>query len=199
MMALCYAKQAGLNQGLITAMFATYCVFTSIIFFLLFNEKLKLKFLVGIALMLSCVILVALSQTSFGRVGSSSIRKLLAQDFDDSSILAQQIDMYIDKKSSATIAISLGLLTPFLISIFISVSRYWSHYHGYNSVDYSIDTFMVMGAVETYFFIRHAMTIGYSVNVFLCGFAASCGQIAGTCLMIYASTKGLAGPSSAMI
>jgi multidrug transporter EmrE-like cation transporter len=42
-------------------MFATYCVFTSIIFYLLFNEKLKVKFLVGIGLMVACVTLVALS------------------------------------------------------------------------------------------------------------------------------------------
>ena len=61
MLALSYAKQADLNQGLITAMFATYCVFTSVIFYLLFNEKLKMKFLLGIALMVSCVVLVALS------------------------------------------------------------------------------------------------------------------------------------------
>ena len=61
MLALAYAKEAELNQGLITAMFATYCVFTSIIFYMIFNEKLRVKFLVGIALMVSCVVLVALS------------------------------------------------------------------------------------------------------------------------------------------
>lgn len=105
----------------------------------------------------------------------------------------------IDKKSSATIAISLGLLTPFLISIFISVSRYWSFYHGYNSIDYSIDTFMLMGTIELFFFIRQCLKVGYTFTQFACGFGASCGQIFGTCLMIYASTKGLAGPSSAMI
>lgn len=83
--------------------------------------------------------------------------------------------MYVDKKSSATLAIALGLLTPFLISIFISVSRYWSTYYHYNSIDYSIDTFMVMGLVESYLFVRHATTVGYSLRVFIYGFGASCG------------------------
>lgn len=111
----------------------------------------------------------------------------------------EEINLYIDKKSSATIAISLGLLTPFLISIFISVSRYWTYHYGYDSIDYSIDTFLVMGLVESYFFVHHATTIGYSIQVFISGFIACCAQIIGTCLMIYASTKGLAGPSSAMV
>ena len=105
----------------------------------------------------------------------------------------------IDKKSAASIAISLGLLTPFLISISISVSRYWTVHHGYNSIDFSVDTFMLMGFIEIFMFGRYEMNQGYTLIQFVTGFAASCGQIAGTCLMIYASTYGLAGPSSAMI
>ena len=70
--------------------------------------------------------------------------------------------------------ISFGLLTPFLIAIFISVSRYWSYYYGYNNVDYSIDNFMVMGIVETYFFFNHLATVGYTFKVFMYGFTASC-------------------------
>lgn len=33
-----YAGLAGMNQGIITALFSTYCVFTTIIFFFLFQE-----------------------------------------------------------------------------------------------------------------------------------------------------------------
>ena len=109
------------------------------------------------------------------------------------------IPKVVDKKSSAAIAISLGLLTPFLISIFISVSRYWSANYNYKSIDYSIDTFMLMGLVELYYFIRHYLNTGYAPFELTCGFGASCCQIIGTCLMIYASTNGLAGPCSAMI
>jgi len=45
-------------------MFSTYCVFTSIIFYFLFNEKLRPRYIVGISLMLACVILVAISKSS---------------------------------------------------------------------------------------------------------------------------------------
>jgi len=39
-----------------------------------------------------------------------------------------------------------------LISIFISVSRFWSQNFGYNSLDYTIDSFFVMGLIEVPFF-----------------------------------------------
>jgi len=58
--AFMYAEKASLNQGIITALLSTYCIFTSIIFLLVFNERLQTKFLVGIVLMMSCVFLVAL-------------------------------------------------------------------------------------------------------------------------------------------
>ena len=62
MLAFMFAEKAGINQGLITSLFSTYCVFTSIIFYFLFNEKLKLKFIIGIGLMLNCVVLVCYSK-----------------------------------------------------------------------------------------------------------------------------------------
>ena len=96
-------------------------------------------------------------------------------------------------------AIGLGIFTPFLISIFISVSKYWSQIHGYRSIDYTVDTFLAMGIIEIGFFVHHQVTVGYSLKVLLCGIGASFGQIVGTLLMIYASTYGLAGPASAMV
>jgi drug/metabolite transporter (DMT)-like permease len=59
MLALMYAKKSGLNQGLITSMFATYCIFTTVFSYFLFNEKLSLKFSIGISFMIACVALVA--------------------------------------------------------------------------------------------------------------------------------------------
>ena len=131
MLAFMYAKEAGINQGLITSLFSTYCVFTSIIFFFLFQEKLKLKFLLGISLMLACVILVSIAQTP----------KAPSQSINNNS------------EEAASIAIFFGLLSPFLISIFISVSRYWSQTFNYRSIDFTVDTFMIMGFIEVPFFI----------------------------------------------
>ena len=56
-----------------------------------------------------------------------------------------------------------------------------------------------MGLIEIGFFINHQQNVGYSLRAIICGIGASFGQIIGTLLMIYASTYGLAGPSSAMV
>ena len=61
MMAFMFADRANLNQGLVTAFLSTYCVFTSIIFYLVFDEILRPKFILGIILMISCVLLVSSS------------------------------------------------------------------------------------------------------------------------------------------
>ena len=71
--------------------------------------------------------------------------------------------------------------------------------YGYSSFEFSMDTFMLMGLLEAPFFIYYASSFGYSNYVIMCGLGASIGQIVGTILMIYAATKGLAGPSSAMV
>ena len=56
-----------------------------------------------------------------------------------------------------------------------------------------------MGLIEICFFIDYHRTNGYSLNQIFIGMSASIAQITGTLLIIYASTYGLAGPSSAMV
>ena len=154
MLAFMYAKDAGINQGLITSLFSTYCVFTSLIFFFLFQEKLKFKFLIGISLMLACVILVSYAQSA----------KAPSQSLNSSG-----------DGSSAKTAIAYGLLSPFLISIFISVSRYWSQTFNYRSIDFTVDTFMIMGFIEVPLFIWYQLGVGYSFKAIVCGLGASFG------------------------
>lgn len=129
--------------------------------------------------MLTCVILIATSAKGASKKTTS-----------------------VNMKSSsgyALAAFGMALLAPLLISLFIAVSRYWTEHYGYTGLDFTMDTYMVMGLVEVPFFIHHALGQGYTVKVLLCGIGASMGQIFGTMLMIYAATYGLAGPSSAMV
>ena len=63
--------------------------------------------------------------------------------------------------------------------IFISVSKYWSQNYGYKSLDFSIDTFALMGLIEFGYFYQYQIQTGYSLWVFLCGLAASFAQISG--------------------
>lgn len=86
-----------------------------------------------------------------------------------------QSDPTDNKTYNSIMAISLGILTPFLISLFISVSKYWSQIHGYRSIDYTVDTFLCMGLIEIGFFIHHQGTVGYPLKVIMCGIGASFG------------------------
>ena len=149
MVAFVYAKSADLNQGLITAMLSCSCIFTSVIFYFIFNEKLKIKFLIGIVLMITCVALVALSKFIPSEDNSEIIDQPI-RHLNDKNISESK-----DKKFAAMVAIGLGVIAPLLISIFIAVSRYWTSNHGYNSSDYSIDSFMLMGVIELFFFFKY--------------------------------------------
>ena len=53
-----YAETALLlNPGIVMVLISTYCVFTSIIFLVVFNERLQTKFLIGILLVMVSVCL----------------------------------------------------------------------------------------------------------------------------------------------
>ena len=75
----------------------------------------------------------------------------------------------------AMIAIGFGLLAPFLISMLIAISRYWTENYGYKSVELTVDTFMLMGFIEIIFFIQYENSVGYSNFALLCGLGAAFG------------------------
>jgi hypothetical protein len=100
---------------------------------------------------------------------------------------------------NAILALTFGILAPLMISIMITISRYWTEKHAYASLDYSIDTFVLLSLVEIGFFIYYADQNTFTWMEIVYGVAASVFQIAGTCFMIYSATFGLAGPASAMV
>ena len=167
-----FAGLAGINQGIITAMFATYCIFTAVIFRFLFNEVLQTKFMIGMLFMLACVCCISLSNLSSGHINTDAI-----------------------------LALCFGIIAPLMISITISISKYMTMKHGYNSRDLTIDTFLCLGILEIGLCIQYQVTnpIGYDFREILFGVIASIFQILGTMLMIYSATYGLAGPASAMV
>ena len=101
-------------------------------------------------------------------------------------------------KVAASRAISFGLLAPVMISLFITWARYFTLKHRYNSTDFTVDTFTLLGLIEVPFFLAYQLATGYTLFQLTCGLFASFAQICGTGLLIYASTYGLAGPSSAL-
>jgi drug/metabolite transporter (DMT)-like permease len=89
-----------------------YCVFTTAIFYFVFGEQLEQKFVIGIIFMITCVIFVA------------TPKKVSSVSASDMGGAEQEIFVK---------AIGLGLLAPLFISIFISVSRFWTTNYGYKS------------------------------------------------------------------
>lgn len=156
-------------------MFATYCIFTAVFSWIFFGEKLNLKFAIGIGFMMSCVLCI--SAGAF--IGNSKLT------------LREVMHTYW--------ALGYGLLAPLLISISISVARYFTIYHGYSSLSYTIDNFTAIGIIELPFFIYFDYLRPYTFEEVVFGIGAGSFQILGTALMIYASTFGLAGPASAMV
>ena len=145
-MALMFAKKAGLNQGIVTSLLATYCIFTTVIFYMLFKEKLQLKFILGIFLMLFCLVIFA---SSTG--GSSPHPK--------GSKLHKKHET---KLGYSLLCFCMALLAPLMISLFIAVSRFWTERFGYSGLDFTMDTYFVMGLAELPFFIHHATTLRYT-------------------------------------
>ena len=92
-----------------------------------------------------------------------------------------------------------GIAAPLMISIMITLSRWWTEKYGYISLDFTIDTFLLLSLVEIAFFFYYAESRTYTWLDILYGVLASIFQIAGTMLMIYSATFGLAGPASAMV
>jgi drug/metabolite transporter (DMT)-like permease len=160
-------------------MFSVYCVFISVLFYFLFNEKLAIRHGIGICLMLACVGFIALSK--------ESAQTTIEDDTNEGEVI------------NKLLAVGFGLCVPVFITWFITASRYWSVTHKYHSFNYTVDTLLMMGVLEVPFFILHWVSFGYSLYVLVVGVIASFCQIAGTCLCIYAATNGLGGPSSAMI
>lgn len=94
-----------MNSGVITALFATYCIFVSVFMRIIFNEKLKLKFFAGIGCMLICV----------GFISYSALTKDTGESEKEEGL-----------NQNAVLALSFGIGAPFMISIMITLSRYWT-------------------------------------------------------------------------
>lgn len=113
---------------------------------MLFKEKLQPKFILGIFLMLLCVVLVASS--TGGSTPHAKGNKLHKQ--------------HESKLGYSLLCFCMALLAPLMISLFIAVSRFWTERFGYSGLDFTMDTYFVMGLAELPFFIHHVETLGYT-------------------------------------
>jgi len=126
------ASKLGINQGLITVFLSFQCLFAAGIFKLWFHERLNYCHYIGITLLVGCAIAMASAKESRGEVNNRG------------PTFHSLVLLYL-----------IAILSPLLISIFLGVTRHWNRVYGYNLNDLNVDTYFVMGLVETYFFYHY--------------------------------------------
>ena len=125
-----------MNSGIITSMFSLNCVISALMSYVLFDERLTAKFILGIVLSLACVVLIAMPDNP-GQFKPHEFLKNMKWHSDFSTAL-----MY-------------GMLTPVLLSSLLNLTRFLTIKHNYNSMDLSLDMFFLCGLVEVPAFIHY--------------------------------------------
>ena len=128
-------KQAALmniNQGVIGSLFAMSTIFTTIMFFFIFGQRLEPVYFIGITFMMTCVVLISFSkESSSGRLeqGSSS------EDM-----------VYI---------ISLALFTAVTFSLISLVTKAWYVKYKYEAINFGVDSMFLFGLTLLPFCIKY--------------------------------------------
>ena len=74
-----YAAKSGINQGIITSIFSSSLIFTSIWFFIFHGQKLTKWDLVGVTMVIACILCISIAKSSSSSASSdTSIYKLYA-------------------------------------------------------------------------------------------------------------------------
>lgn len=84
-----------------TSLFSAYCIFTAIIVYFVFGEKLKLRFILGMGLFIMCV----------GCIGFANLDETNESEKDITNIIN---------------VMEFGLLAPMMIAASIATARYFT-------------------------------------------------------------------------
>lgn len=95
-------------------------------------------------------------------------------------------------------AIMFGLLTPICLSSSIAVSRYSNTNYGYDSIDMTMDTALVVSFWFLPFLLKYHLETGYSLLYFALGTLANLAVICANLSIYYATSEGLAAPATAV-
>lgn len=177
--ALQFAVKANMSIGLVTALFSVNTLSTPILFFFLFKEKLGSKAVIAILLVVVGIIL--------GAIPRGGDQTAVVNDGEQEDTGTYQL-----------LALGMSILVPIFNSFFYASSRQVTAVRGYKSRDLTMDTFLLLGLIETPVFILYHINKGYTTSQLIFGIGASILDISAIFLGIYAATYGLAGPTVAI-
>mmetsp|Transcript_26036 Transcript_26036/g.23054 ORF Transcript_26036/g.23054 Transcript_26036/m.23054 type:complete len:301 (+) Transcript_26036:263-1165(+) len=171
-----------INQGIITSLFGLSSIFSAIMAYFLFGDKLKIYHVAGMILMLLCVVGLGLGSTK-----NVSEHPQIMEESDNPL-------MY------GLLAIILGIACPFFFALGGITVRYFGKHHKFNPVDmtimyYLIGSFMlVVGTILTYKFGSHEFILKEFLEMLIAGLIGAVGGI----FLNLAVSCGLAGPVFAL-
>ena len=142
-----FSTQAGLNQGISSTLFATSCVFTSISFYCIFNQRLGICHIFGIVLMLLCVTLIGLSKSQYFQ--SENIKE--------------------DNEQTLMIVICLSLSTAMFCSSISFITKFWLINYQYDSLSFGIHQMFLFGLLLLPACLHYHFTEGYTQNELIFG------------------------------
>mmetsp|Transcript_25254 Transcript_25254/g.28004 ORF Transcript_25254/g.28004 Transcript_25254/m.28004 type:complete len:233 (+) Transcript_25254:369-1067(+) len=171
------AKYGNLNLGILTSLFGLSSIFSAIMAYFIFGDKLKMYHIIGMIMMLLCILGLV--------IGSTKNLNLPCSTTEANSRLLH-----------ALIAIILATMCPILSTGGGLTVRYFNWYHDFNPLDMTISMYflnnltLMLPLILTYTYGTHPFILYQYLEIVLSGFIAAIGIM----FMNKAVTLGLAGP-----
>mmetsp|Transcript_18623 Transcript_18623/g.16493 ORF Transcript_18623/g.16493 Transcript_18623/m.16493 type:complete len:371 (+) Transcript_18623:56-1168(+) len=176
-----YALYGNMNQGILTSLFGLSSIFSAILAYYAFGDRLKIFHVLGMILMLICIIGLGFGSTK--NMSSPGVES------DSSNPIAM-----------ALIAVLFGILSPVLFALGGLTVRYYNTHYNFDAFDMTITMYildniiLIIAMIFTYKYGSHPFILSEYTEIVASGFVACIGVV----LLNQAITSGLAGPVFAL-
>ncbi|TNV78842.1 hypothetical protein FGO68_gene1391 [Halteria grandinella] len=207
-----YCRLAQVNPGIVYVCFSLSIIFTSVMSFCLFHERLTLKMMLGIATVVLGVVWISLART--GEVllieGGGGI---LEPDYGEpgevdnlpfapDQIVTQQALTEDRLIGFRVAAVALSIIAGLVASLRAVQAKWVDKAYGYGPFEFSVDSGFITGGLMMLVWAYHAIIKGghpgYTWQNILFSFIASTLMMCWSLLGLNSMVKGLQGPSSAI-
>jgi drug/metabolite transporter (DMT)-like permease len=137
-----YAVASGTSPSIILSINSVTSFFCAIAFYVVYGEKLKVKHLIGMCLMVCCVVIIGLSKSI-----SSTLLEV-----EDNEASDPNLGPYESQQSSVIIPICLALLYSVIATITCLISRMVLS-RGYSHFQYVLDYLFIYGVCISILFV----------------------------------------------
>ena len=184
-----YASLGGLNQGILPTLTSLAGVYSAIIFYFKFHEKVSFPQIVGMILMLVSVVFLGLE---------GATKKFSIDSSDNSNDIGDHLNYSSRQKIRYAIyAILWGLVTPFFYTTKAYCIRVYCG--NYKAWDLGIDALIFESLCYTIMYVVYIYYNGFVLSEFLYGQLISVLQLIGTQALCIAYSEGPGGPINTIL